>query len=576
MPGHDNRSRFQSPSRWGRCCIAPDRIAADPALRFSPLLDGDGVASGYQYRPGIRLPIRFSPLLDGDGVASISGTCTLTINLMAFQSPSRWGRCCIAFAPAAAPCSHDVSVPFSMGTVLHRPRAGLGRVAYGLVSVPFSMGTVLHLRSPTTSAWVRSSFQSPSRWGRCCIAATPVELGAVIAFQSPSRWGRCCIAHGPARMGSAASIVSVPFSMGTVLHHVQFVRGDACQVAFQSPSRWGRCCISARRRAVDTALYPFQSPSRWGRCCIHGAAADTATIYFMFQSPSRWGRCCIASTADHLSGRRQVSVPFSMGTVLHLLTVPDCREHDDTFQSPSRWGRCCIDMSAWSTAAIYLRFSPLLDGDGVASRLHGTTLYVRSACFSPLLDGDGVASSRRRSRPPTVSWVSVPFSMGTVLHRSLRHRDVGRCLRFQSPSRWGRCCIAVNLSAVPSVLSRFSPLLDGDGVASCTRRCSAAAHRFGFSPLLDGDGVASRDIELRMPPTSAVSVPFSMGTVLHPQLVGDASCRCSIRFSPLLDGDGVASMRTSRQSTSRCIGFSPLLDGDGVASHDGRSQRAAV
>ena|ERR1700722_1597328 len=85
---------FQSPSRWGRCCIqrkdlyGPTRFGC-----FSPLLDGDGVASKFN-RPEDKQRLCFSPLLDGDGVASRT-TNILTLLRILFQSPSRWGRCCI-------------------------------------------------------------------------------------------------------------------------------------------------------------------------------------------------------------------------------------------------------------------------------------------------------------------------------------------------------------------------------------------------------------------------------------------------------------------------------------------------
>ena len=113
-----------------------------------------------------------------------------------------------------------------------------------------------------------------------------------------------------------------------------------------------------------------------------------------------------------------VSVPFSMGTVLHLLAL------------------------GWLGMASPC-FSPLLDGDGVASFvviLAGVLYFPR---FSPLLDGDGVASSRSVS---ILRWrlaVSVPFSMGTVLHRCRDGCRRRRSQPFQSPSRWGRCCIGV-------------------------------------------------------------------------------------------------------------------------------------
>jgi hypothetical protein len=112
--------------------------------------------------------------------------------------------------------------------------------------------------------------------------------------------------------------------------------------------------------------------------------------FLVFQSPSRWGRCCITYGRRASRKRPSVSVPFSMGTVLHLFDAPQ----------PS--------------VEIMDRFSPLLDGDGVASHdparapLHAfavsdgvasllTSARPRAAseCFSPLLDGDGVASPSR-------------------------------------------------------------------------------------------------------------------------------------------------------------------------------------
>jgi hypothetical protein len=72
-----------------------------------------------------------------------------------------------------------------------------------------------------------------------------------------------------------------------------------------------------------------------------------------------------------------VSVPFSMGTVLHL--------------------RCSI------------------------RKLRA----VRNSCFSPLLDGDGVASRPVRRCRRACGFVSVPFSMGTVLHRPRHTANAG-------------------------------------------------------------------------------------------------------------------------------------------------------
>ena len=100
------------------------------------------------------------------------------------------------------------------------------------------MGTVLHQVTGAHGEVARPVFQSPSRWGRCCIAKTKSGINVTIqVFQSPSRWGRCCIwwiaakpsrwgrcciCCGPKRQGKGAD-VSVPFSMGTVLHPYHFV-----------------------------------------------------------------------------------------------------------------------------------------------------------------------------------------------------------------------------------------------------------------------------------------------------------------------------------------------------------------
>src|ERR1035441_3687767 len=84
---------------------------------FSPLLDGDGVAS-VTLGSTVTLKSSFSPLLDGDGVAS-RHTADGEPEYLRFQSPSRWGRCCIHAAIQIPRIEAGVSVPFSMGTVLH-------------------------------------------------------------------------------------------------------------------------------------------------------------------------------------------------------------------------------------------------------------------------------------------------------------------------------------------------------------------------------------------------------------------------------------------------------------------------
>src|SRR6266852_4000645 len=91
------------------------------------------------------------------------------------------------------------------------------------------------------------------------------------------------------------------------------------------------------------------------------------------------------------------------------------------------------------------RFSPLLDGDGVAS-IDQRKAAQGVPSFSPLLDGDGVASLE-----------------GTRL--------AGPRLAFQSPSRWGRCCFRCATALLGARLGCFSPLLDGDGVASHPDAC---------------------------------------------------------------------------------------------------------
>src|SRR5713226_4593667 len=135
---------------------------------------------------------RFSPLLDGDGVASLTARPIPSRFRFQFQSPSRWGRCCFYSRRVEPSFQWPVSVPFSMGTVLLRgskfgsnraPRRrfsplldgdgvasslAFGRLTAWRVSVPFSMGTVLlPLAAGDTAAQI-SPFQSPSRWGRCC------------------------------------------------------------------------------------------------------------------------------------------------------------------------------------------------------------------------------------------------------------------------------------------------------------------------------------------------------------------------------------------------------------------------
>src|ERR1700733_6651832 len=103
------------------------------------------------------------------------------------------------------------------------------------------------------------------------------------------------------------------------------------------------------------------------------------------------------------------------------------------------------------------RFSPLLDGDGVASPGPQDNPLVSFLFQSPSRWGRCCILQiwmEERGRP---RMVSVPFSMGTVLHR---------------PSKPDR----------PAVLKSFSPLLDGDGVASFAAAAATGSTFFGFSP----------------------------------------------------------------------------------------------
>ena len=116
-------------------------------------------------------------------------------------------------------------------------------------------------------------------------------------------------------------------------------------------------------------------------------------------------------------GRSLVSVPFSMGTVLHQ-TIARHSDFRNRCFSPLLDGDGVASVTQSTLQEKTISFSPLLDGDGVAShRLR--TLVGDPECFSPLLDGDGVASERRVKHSTTALIVSVPFSMGTVLHRRI-------------------------------------------------------------------------------------------------------------------------------------------------------------
>ena len=161
----------------------------------------------------------------------------------AFQSPSRWGRCCIAANRCRTGSAVPVSVPFSMGTVLHRSGPESMRRQLLIVSVPFSMGTVLHLdRLSTVVDGTSSRF-------------SPLLDGDGVASRSGSN-------------ALAIVQVSVPFSMGTVLHHCASGQLWGYLLGF-SPLLDGDGVASSELIGVAASgLTSFQSPSRWGRCCI--------------------------------------------------------------------------------------------------------------------------------------------------------------------------------------------------------------------------------------------------------------------------------------------------------------------
>ena len=408
---------FQSPSRWGRCCIAVlGHTYPIKQVRFSPLLDGDGVASIPETAavPGVS---GFSPLLDGDGVASSCARCGRNFSAV-FQSPSRWGRCCIMYAADNAR-------------------------ADALVSVPFSMGTVLHRRYYAENGTCELPFQSPSRWGRCCIMEPPRQKDKGTLVSVPFSMGTVLHLARVPRVRLGPVRVSVPFSMGTVLHPCGSARWTARIHRFQSPSRWGRCCIADGGILRCIGMFVFQSPSRWGRCCIRALDAPKASAFSSF-SPLLDGDGVASDSSAQLSADRpSVSVPFSMGTVLH----PAASSLD---------GRFFFAVSV-----------PFSMGTVLHPFAEGCAPLPDFSCFSPLLDGDGVASPRPFIDAPLLLPFQSPSRWGRCC--IARENIAGYCAddsEFQSPSRWGRCCIDLAAGQRRSAQVGFSPLLDGDGVAS--------------------------------------------------------------------------------------------------------------
>ena len=178
-----------------------------------------------------------------------------------------------------------------------------------------------------------------------------------------------------------------------------------------------------------------------------------------------------------------------MGTV--LLSVASVRVHDSASAS----------------------FSPLLDGDGVASLVTARNVSAAARGFSPLLDGDGVASRSDAACDGNCSFQS-PSRWGRCCISRHSGWTIGTDFAFQSPSRWGRCCIFRRAMLPQACHRRFSPLLDGDGVASA-RGCGMLHVASSVSvPFSMGTVLHHRSQARRRSRNLLVSVPFSMGTVL--------------------------------------------------------------
>ena len=223
-----------------------------------------------------------------------------------------------------------------------------------------------------------------------CSAVSRLVIRSV--FQSPSRGGRCCISTSLS-CSCTATLCFSPLLVGDGVASARVRAMRSVRLAFQSPSRGGRCCIQAVVMG-RTTVPQFQSPSRGGRCCIPPPRTTTCTASSRF-SPLLVGDG-VASAPNHptaltLSG---VSVPFSWGTVLHHRNRRAEGGTDHRFQSPSRGGRCCIVVKGGGHKLRDLRFSPLLVGDGVASKVPDSSRYGAMRFQSPSRGGRCCISSR--------------------------------------------------------------------------------------------------------------------------------------------------------------------------------------
>ena len=199
-------------------------------------------------------------------------------------------------------------------------------------------------------------FQSPSRWGRCCMDLqddTPIcQEYLSVAFQSPSRWGRCCIicATGNDHSRSPCLCFS-PLLDGDGLASAVTRSLSLAVTLFQSPSRWGWSCIQLRSHRWKRVPVGVSVPFSMGMVLHLGVLPLYPFDRFLkvFQSPSRWGMVlhAIIEIERRLTNIRCVlfSVPFSMGDGVACksacIGVKRRRNHSG-FSPLLDGGRCCI------------------------------------------------------------------------------------------------------------------------------------------------------------------------------------------------------------------------------------------
>ena len=205
--------------------------------------------------------------------------------------------------------------------------------------------------------------------------------------------------------------VSVPFSMGTVLLLGSGSSIHEASTCF-SPLLDGDGVASRARPRTSPWELRFQSPSRWGRCCFP-ITSRCHIVPLNVSVPFSMGTVLLRALQFSEAADSLVSVPFSMGTVL-LRLMPPAHIARSRVSVPFSMGTVLLHFVEGLNHTGESRFSPLLDGDGVASSATAP-IAAHVKCFSPLLDGDGVASTGAFTVTTTLTTVSVPFSMGTVL-----------------------------------------------------------------------------------------------------------------------------------------------------------------